>query len=240
MRPPTDSPQRPLLLSPLVLAALYAVLGGGWIIYSDFALLSSLEDARFSHLTHLQTAKGLAYVSVTALVIWLLLDRRRRVLVAADAGREESETIRRQVFERLGAVCLVIDEDTQRIIDANPAALAYYGWTRDELLGMRSTELAVAAGTEAIARRVRAGEQRAFVVEHRLKSGERREVEALSTGFRTEGGAGPPAGAISPSGEGERALESSAELPQPPAPGQRWRVYHQFRSRDSGSECTSL
>jgi PAS domain-containing protein len=52
---------------------------------------------------------------------------------------------------------------------------------------MRSTELAVAAGTEAVARRVRAGEQRAFVVEHRLKSGERREVEALSTGFRTGG-----------------------------------------------------
>jgi PAS domain S-box-containing protein len=186
MRPPTDSPRRPLLLSPLALAALYAVLGGGWIIYSDFALLSSLGDARFDRLTHLQTAKGLAYVSVTALVIWLLLERRRRAFAAADAGREESETIRRQVFERLGAVCLVIDQDTQRIIDANPAALAYYGWTRDELLGMRPTELED-AGTEAIARRVRAGEQRAFVVEHRLKSGELREVETLSTEFRTGG-----------------------------------------------------
>jgi PAS domain S-box-containing protein len=189
MRPSIDSNRRFLLLSPLALAVLYAVLGGGWIIYSDFALLASFGNAQFDRLTHLQTLKGLAYVAVTSLLIWLLLERRRRALAAAEAGLEESEAMRRQVFERLGAVCLVIDGETQRIVDANPAALAYYGWTRDELLAMHTTDLAVASAIdmEAITRRVQAGEQRVFVVEHRLKAGEIREVEVLSTEFRSAG-----------------------------------------------------
>ena len=189
MRPSTDSTHRAFLLSPLAVAVLYAVLGGGWIIYSDFALLASFGDPRFDRLTHLQTVKGLAYVAATSLIIWLVLERRRRALAVAEAGREESETIRRQVFERIGAVCLVIDAETQQIVDANPAASAYYGWSREELLAMHTTDLAMpsSAGMEVTPRRVQAGEQRIVVVEHRLKSGELREVEVLSTEFRSAG-----------------------------------------------------
>jgi PAS domain-containing protein len=53
---------------------------------------------------------------------------------------------------------------------------------------MRTSDLpASAAEMEEITRRVQAGEQRVFVVEHRLRSGEVREVEVLSTEFRPGG-----------------------------------------------------
>jgi PAS domain S-box-containing protein len=45
----------------------------------------------------------------------------------------ESEALYRIFFENNHAVMLLIDPENAAIKDANPAACAYYGWSREEL-----------------------------------------------------------------------------------------------------------
>jgi len=55
----------------------------------------------------------------------------------AEQALEESEARYRSLFEENRAVMLIYDRQDGRIIDANPAACAYYGWPRDELVKKR-------------------------------------------------------------------------------------------------------
>ncbi|MCL4507671.1 MAG: PAS domain S-box protein [Chloroflexi bacterium] len=69
-------------------------------------------------------------------VLAVVGERRR-----ADAALQESEEKYHQLFElESDAVCL-IDNETGRILDANAAAIAMYGYTRDELLKMRNVDV---------------------------------------------------------------------------------------------------
>src|SRR6476646_10333781 len=103
-------------LSPLTIALLYAGLGAAWILLSDRAL-TLLFPA--DELERWQSVKGLLYVAVTAVLLYLLT---RRSL--ADIGR--SERLYRQMFGTT-TVALLVDPATARIEDANAAACAFYG-----------------------------------------------------------------------------------------------------------------
>jgi PAS domain S-box-containing protein len=48
----------------------------------------------------------------------------------------------RQVFEKIPAALLIVQADTGKLVDANAAALAFYGWPRDELLARTALDLA--------------------------------------------------------------------------------------------------
>lgn len=63
--------RRSLLLSPFVLALGYAVFGVAYILFSD-RILASLAG-NYAHYQQLQTAKGWAFILLTALGLWLLL-----------------------------------------------------------------------------------------------------------------------------------------------------------------------
>jgi PAS domain S-box-containing protein len=47
--------------------------------------------------------------------------------------QSENEAVYRSLFENSHAVMLLIDPETAAIRDANTAACAYYGWSREEL-----------------------------------------------------------------------------------------------------------
>ncbi|MEW6260876.1 MAG: PAS domain S-box protein [Thermodesulfobacteriota bacterium] len=53
----------------------------------------------------------------------------------------ESERRYRALFEDHAAIELLIDPETGRIVDANHAALNFYGWSREQLTGMRIQEI---------------------------------------------------------------------------------------------------
>ncbi|MHC1759030.1 MAG: PAS domain S-box protein [Negativicutes bacterium] len=53
----------------------------------------------------------------------------------------ESETKYRQLFEMESDALFLIDNESGRILDVNVAAVALYGYSRDELLGMRNIDL---------------------------------------------------------------------------------------------------
>jgi PAS domain S-box-containing protein len=93
-----------------------------------------------------------------------------------------SEESYRGLFERQAAPALIIDPDSGRIVDANPAAAAFYGWPRPELAGMdlrdvtslRNDDFAQAMRDAATGRRTR------FQVSHRRADGSVRDVEVYS------------------------------------------------------------
>ena len=67
----------------LRVALLYAVIGGAWILFSDRALEGLAGDPRLIVL--ISVFKGLGFVAVTALALWLLLRRGPAAMASAGA-----------------------------------------------------------------------------------------------------------------------------------------------------------
>ena len=53
----------------------------------------------------------------------------------------DSEELFRKIFEDHAAIKLIIDPDTENIIDANRAAENFYGWTKEQLKQMKIQEI---------------------------------------------------------------------------------------------------
>jgi two-component system cell cycle sensor histidine kinase/response regulator CckA len=103
--------------------------------------------------------------------------------------RGEDAELYRAVFEVNSAVKLLIDPDDGRIVDANRAASAFYGWPLDELRRMRITDINTLSQDEIEAelQRARAGKRGNFRFRHRTASGDVRHVE-IHTGPVPVGG----------------------------------------------------
>jgi diguanylate cyclase (GGDEF)-like protein/PAS domain S-box-containing protein len=83
------------------------------------------------------------------------------------------------MFHDHGAVMLLVDPDTGRIIDANPSAAAFYGYSVGELRSMSITDINVmpAAEVAELMSRVESRGVSHFVFPHRLAGGEIRRVD---------------------------------------------------------------
>lgn len=121
------------------------------------------------------------------LMLSMVWDTTRRV--RAEQALRESEARYRGVFQNNHAVMLVLDPASGAIIDANPAACAYYGWTRDELCAMRIDQLDPLPMDETLAEmeRARADGRYCLNLRHRLANGEVRDVEVYSGPVEVQG-----------------------------------------------------
>jgi diguanylate cyclase (GGDEF)-like protein/PAS domain S-box-containing protein len=97
----------------------------------------------------------------------------------AEEALRESEARYRQMFESNSAVRALVDPETQTIVEANEAACAYYGYSREELTGMAITRIATRPAQELtpLVEDAAAGRQTFIEGRHRLASGEIRNVE---------------------------------------------------------------
>ncbi|MCA9632128.1 MAG: PAS domain S-box protein [Myxococcales bacterium] len=95
---------------------------------------------------------------------------------------EESERRYRQIFDTNTAVKIVIDPTTASIVDANDAAVRFYGFSKAELLSKSILDINVAPHDEILEEMERARSERRlfFNFKHRLASGEVRDVEVYS------------------------------------------------------------
>jgi diguanylate cyclase (GGDEF)-like protein/PAS domain S-box-containing protein len=95
------------------------------------------------------------------------------------AALQASEALYRLMFEENTAVQIVADLETGALVDANPAALAFYGYPREVMLRMNSRELSGLSLEERLERlaRVRAVNHHTFEQRHTLATGEVRDVE---------------------------------------------------------------
>ncbi|HEY6547227.1 MAG TPA: PAS domain S-box protein, partial [Vicinamibacteria bacterium] len=93
-----------------------------------------------------------------------------------------TDDVHRQFFEKNRAVQLLIEPETGAIVDANPAACAFYGYERDRMRTLRITDLNTLPGDQVLSAMAQAGaEQKTrFLFRHRLSSGEVRDVEVHS------------------------------------------------------------
>ena len=90
-----------------------------------------------------------------------------------------------KVFNQHSAIMLLIDPASGALIDANPAAARFYGYSQDQLRKMKIQQINTLTPQEVAAERQRAAEQNRnfFIFRHRLASGEVRTVEVSSVPF---------------------------------------------------------
>jgi len=101
----------------------------------------------------------------------------------------ESEEMFRKTFSDHLAVQLLIDPDTGIILDANKAAERFYGWSQNELRGMRIYDINLIEETRLapMVERARTGAQSRFDFQHRLADGTVRHVEVFSSRLAVRG-----------------------------------------------------
>ncbi len=127
-------------------------------------------------------------VQVTPL---MLSDRIRGAVVAhfnitdrilAERAFREKNELRLKLFTNNVSVMLLVDPQTQEIVEANTAACRFYGYGPEELRGMKISRINVFS-EETIHEYLevaRKGNGARFNLSHRLASGELREVEVHS------------------------------------------------------------
>jgi PAS domain S-box-containing protein len=95
----------------------------------------------------------------------------------AEAALRASEERYRLLFEMESDAILLVDIESLRIVDANRAALALYGYDRGELLALTATDLSVDPELTARTIRTQSGAARVPLRYHRKKSGAAFPVE---------------------------------------------------------------
>lgn len=104
-------------VGPLRLALIYAVFGTVWIVVSD--QMASAFFPATSEMVFIQTLKGLVFITVSSLFVYVLMHYAMRHL-------QRSESRYRELFENHPDALFVLG-DGGSILDANRAALKVYG-----------------------------------------------------------------------------------------------------------------
>ncbi len=119
------------------------------------------------------------------------LDIRQSELVYRQTERalHESELRFRAMFEGHSAIMLITNPDTGFIMEANPAAQKFYGWTIDEFRRIRIQEINTLSPEEieVAIEQTRTGEKTCFLFRHRRADGSVRDVEVYSRTIESNG-----------------------------------------------------
>lgn len=93
----------------------------------------------------------------------------------------ESEARYKSIFQNHHTVMIISEAGTGRILDANPAAEIYYGWSREQMLSKNIGDIKIGDSSERQAKRdVTKSPFMPSHAEHRLSTGERRDVSVFS------------------------------------------------------------
>ncbi len=123
----------------LHIALIYLAASVLWIVFSDHLALIITQDQQL--LTLIQTYKGLVFVIVSAVLIFVLA--RRALAISEQTGNalvEESDRYR-QLFDVNPQPLLIYDLETLGFLAVNDAAVQKYGYQRDEFLNMTLRDL---------------------------------------------------------------------------------------------------
>ena len=107
----------------------------------------------------------------------------------AEEQLQESQSRYFSLFHNNHAVMLLIDPETEQVVDANPAAVAFYGWSHDELVGKKIYEINTLSRDQLKREmeKVILNNKDYFQFTHRLADGSRRDVEIFTGAIRISG-----------------------------------------------------
>ncbi|RZI44050.1 PAS domain S-box protein [Herbaspirillum sp. HC18] len=116
-----------------------------------------------------------------AVITWQLAGSRARAIEAAREMNQaliERETRYRQIFEDSASIAFLLDPSSGRIVDANTAASAFWGYPVQRLRRMHVEDIDVSAenGIHTLMRTIAAGTASRFECRHRLADGTIRDV----------------------------------------------------------------
>lgn len=143
----------------------------------------SIAKAAFARLIVLGGAVGIVLLAVLLSFIYVQLSRTDAAISIQKATIQEREESYRNQFYNNTVVMLLIDPENGAIIDANTAALSFYGYSRECMLAMCMTDINILAapeGRDAIASVPQGGGKR-FECQQRLADGSLRNVEVSTS-----------------------------------------------------------
>ncbi len=119
------------------------------------------------------------------------LDTRQSELVyrQTEMALHQSELRFKTMFEGHSAIMLIINPDTGFIMEANPSAQKFYGWTIDEFRRIRIQDINTLTPEEieVAIEQTRTGEKTCFLFRHRRADGSVRDVEVYSKTIESNG-----------------------------------------------------
>ncbi|WP_255427716.1 PAS domain S-box protein [Xanthomonas sp. SS] len=171
-------------------ALLYLLIGLIWSLGSDLLLVRFVNDTHT--LAVLQLVNDAVFLLLTAIALYCLLRPLVRGAVQVHAQLALSEAGYRQMFQANPSPMLVYDPETLRVVDVNPAAIAFFGWPHDSFVGLELGRLWPADAAERMSeviQAIRDAPSKVCVVAEplRLRDGSQRMVEARSTGLDYRG-----------------------------------------------------
>jgi diguanylate cyclase (GGDEF)-like protein/PAS domain S-box-containing protein len=113
------------------------------------------------------------------------ITERKRVERALAASEHRFRTF----FEENGSVMFLADPETGEIVAANRAACEFYGYPKERLVGMFTSQITLGSHEDCLRDRQQAlrEERSCFCYSHRVANGEVREVELHSSPFEVDG-----------------------------------------------------
>jgi len=100
-----------------------------------------------------------------------------------------SEERYRSLFKNNHSVMLLIDPENGDIVDANPAAVSFYGWSYEELISKKITNINMFTEKKVFQEieKAKKEQRKHFYFQHRIESGEIRDVEVYSGPIKVYG-----------------------------------------------------
>lgn len=110
---------------------------------------------------------------------------RKRV----EKALRESEQRYSSLFKNNHSVMLLIDPESADIVEANPAACSFYGWSQEELTSMKITDINMLPNEQTFQEieQAKSESRYHFFFRHRLANEEIRDVEVYSGPIRLHG-----------------------------------------------------
>jgi len=165
---------------PLRISLIYCISSVVWIFFSDSLLFFLEAEGSISKQPLYHTLKGIFFVIVTAVLLYMLIKSFMNSLVS-------SERQYRLMFEDNPNPMWVYDLDTLQFLAVNVAAIKHYGYTREEFMRMTIRDIRPREDhgqLEAVIRKIRQGIPSEQIWKHIRKNREIIYVDILGQKIR--------------------------------------------------------
>lgn len=162
------------------ISAVYAVFGFLWILLSDRLLNLLVSDPDL--IQNIQTVKGWLYVLITAVIIYLLVDKYDRSI-------QKSQNAYRRLLENIADPIYLMNSEG-KIIDINDAATSVLGYSRKEIVGMPLDRIDPEINLDQWSKTIAQTDQDRHLkmeTRHRRKDGSIFPVEVVGCTFEEDG-----------------------------------------------------